>query len=266
MADRYTHGHADAVLRSHRWRTAENSAGYLLDHLSPGKRLLDVGCGPGNITLDLAARVAPGQVVGTDVVESVLAGAEADRAAAGVDSVSFRVGDVYDLPFEDDEFDVVHAHQLLQHLAEPASALAEMRRVLGPGGLLAVRDSDYSAFMWSPLDDRLDRWMELHHLATAFNGAEADAGRHLLGWVRAAGFTDASYSSSTWTYATEEDRRWWGELWAERVTGSAFTQQVLDAGFSDRDELEGIAAAFREWSVHRDAVFVCVHGEVVARA
>jgi ubiquinone/menaquinone biosynthesis C-methylase UbiE len=266
MADRYTHGHADAVLRSHRWRTAENSAGYLLDALGPGQRLLDVGCGPGNLSLDLAARVAPGHVVGMDVAGPVLSGAEADRKAAGVADVAFARGDVYDLPFGDGAFDVVHAHQVLQHLADPVAALVEMRRVLPPGGLLAVRDSDYSAFMWSPLDPRLDRWMELHHAATAANGADADAGRHLLGWVRASGFSEATYTTSTWTYATEEDRRWWGDLWADRVVGSAFSEQVLAAGLCGADELEAIGKAFRRWSAHPDAVFVCVHGEVLARA
>src|SRR5438067_1113732 len=59
-SDTYLHGHHDSVLRSHRWRTAENSAGYLLPRLAPDARVLDVGCGPGTITADLAARV-PGR-------------------------------------------------------------------------------------------------------------------------------------------------------------------------------------------------------------
>ena len=55
----YTHGHHESVLRSHRWRTAENSAAYLLPHLGPARTLLDVGCGPGTITADLAAPWRP---------------------------------------------------------------------------------------------------------------------------------------------------------------------------------------------------------------
>ena len=81
--DVYPHGHDDSVLRSHRWRTAENSAGYLLPHLSKGQRLLDEGCGPGTITVDLARRVAPGLVVGLDREDRPLR--EARAYAAGAD-------------------------------------------------------------------------------------------------------------------------------------------------------------------------------------
>src|SRR5687767_907325 len=89
MTDRYTHGHHESVLRSHRWRTIENSAGYLIPSLAAGQRLLDIGCGPGTITLDLARAVAPGEVTGLDVSADVIAAAEADRAGAGVDNVRF---------------------------------------------------------------------------------------------------------------------------------------------------------------------------------
>src|ERR1041384_3403093 len=77
----YTHGHPEAVLRSHRWRTAENSAAYLLPRLRPGASLLDIGCGPGTITADFAARVAPGSVVGLDVSADVVAAAARDHTA-----------------------------------------------------------------------------------------------------------------------------------------------------------------------------------------
>src|SRR6187402_3596272 len=95
--DVYTHGHHESVLRSHTWRTAANSAAYLLPRLEAGMRLLDVGCGPGTITLDLAERVAPGEVLGIDASADVVAQAEARRAELGAERVSFRAGDVYAL-------------------------------------------------------------------------------------------------------------------------------------------------------------------------
>ena len=136
MGDTYTHGHHEPVLRSHRWRTAENSAGYLLPLLAPGLRLLDVGCGPGTITLDLAARVAPGATVGVDREAAVIAEARTLLESRPIAPVEFRTADAYALGFDDASFDVVHAHQLLQHLTDPVAALIEMRRVLRPGGVL----------------------------------------------------------------------------------------------------------------------------------
>jgi ubiquinone/menaquinone biosynthesis C-methylase UbiE len=267
MGDTYTHGHHESVLRSHRWRTAENSCAYLLPHLRPGQRVLDVGCGPGTITVDLARRVRPdGDVLGLDVAADVVAQAEAHGAEAGVGNVRFAVGDVYALDAEDGAFDVVHAHQVLQHLSDPARALRELRRVLRPGGLLAVRDSDYAAFTWAPADPALDRWLALYHELTRRNGAEADAGRYLLGWVQAAGFEDVEAGSSTWTFADPEARAWWCGLWADRVVASAFATQAVAAGLATTAELEALSAAWRAWADHADGWFVVLHGEVLARA
>ena len=263
--DTYTHGHHDSVLRSHRWRTAENSAGYLLPYLHTGQDLLDVGCGPGTITLDLAARVAPGRVVGLDAAPAAVAEATARLEEVAADNVVFAVGSVYQLEWADASFDVAHAHQVLQHLTDPVAALGEMRRVLRPGGLLAVRDGDYGGFFWSPADPLLDRWLELYHQVTARNDADADAGRHLAAWVRAAGFEDLEVTSATWTFADLDSRDWWGGLWAERVERSAFAEQAVAYGLSDSAELSALAAAWRRWAAQPDAVFVTPHVEVLAR-
>jgi ubiquinone/menaquinone biosynthesis C-methylase UbiE len=265
MGDTYTHGHHASVLRSHTWRTAENSAAYLLDSLQPGQRLLDLGCGPGTLTCDLAERVAPGEVLGVDASEEVLVDARAVASERGVATVTFVPGDAYDLDLPDGSFDVVHAHQVLQHLTDPVAALREARRVLKPGGLLAVRDSDYAAKAWAPRDPALDRWLALYHQVTKRNGAEADAGRFLLGWARSAGFTDAVMTSSTWTFADPETCAWWGGLWADRVVSSAFAEQALAYGYADEAELEAMADAWRRWAAAPDATYIVVHGEVLAR-
>ncbi len=266
--DIYTHGHHESVLRSHRWRTAENSAGYLLPQIEAGQSLLDVGCGPGNLTIDLANRVAPGKVVGVDLSEVVLEDARRDAAAAQVTNVEFQVADAYELPFEDDSFDVVHAHQVLQHLSDPIRALREMRRVAKPGGVVAVRDADYAGMTWYPPIPGLDDWRALYHEVTEADGNDADAGRKLLSWVREAGFDPEHIrpSAGVWCYATPEDRTWWGNLWADRCLHSNFARQAIDHALADDVALEHLSDAWHEFAAAEDGWFTIMHGEVVARA
>ena len=264
-SDRYTHGHHESVLRSHQWRTATNSAAYLLDELRPGLTLLDVGCGPGTITADLAALVAPGPVTGIDLADSVIEIARRETSDHDLSNLTFATDDVYRLSFDDESFDVVHAHQVLQHLSDPVAALVQMRRVLHHGGLLAVRDADYGGFTWYPKSEALDRWMDIYHQVTRINRAQADGGRHLVAWVRAAGFEDLEVTSSNWTYHRPEERRWWGTLWADRVLQSSFAQQCRESGLASQDELEAISRAFLEWAADDDGVFIVPSVEVLAR-
>jgi ubiquinone/menaquinone biosynthesis C-methylase UbiE len=261
--DQYTHGHHESVLRSHTARTAENSAGYLLPRLRPGLDVLDVGCGPGTITADFAALVAPGRVHGIDSAPEIVDRARETARERGVGNATFAVGDVYRLDEPDASFDVVHAHQLLQHLVDPVAALRELRRVCRTDGLVAARDSDYAAMTWYPPSAKLDRWLELYHGITESNEAEADAGRRLLSWARAAGFTAVRCSASAWCFATPEERDWWGGLWADRVTSSRFAEQAVARGLSGRDELAQIAEAFRSWARDDDAWFAVLHGEIL---
>lgn len=262
--DRYTHGHHDSVLRSHRWRTAENSAAFLLAHLAPGVSLLDVGCGPGTITAGLASRVEPGQVVAIDRAPSVVEAAAAAYPPTAHPNLHFATGDVYGLEFEDESFDVVVAHQVLQHLTDPVKAVREMRRVLRIGGLLAVRDADYGAFTWFPADPALDEWLDVYHRVARQNHAEADAGRRLASWVRSADFSDLTVSSSNWTYATAAERSWWGGLWAERVEQSDLARQAVEYGIASRAQLGHYATAFRRWANAPDGLFIVPCVEVLA--
>jgi len=269
MADhesRYTHGHHEAVLRSHRWRTVENSAAYLIPRLVPGASLLDVGCGPGTITLDFAGRIAPGRVLAIDASADVIELARAEQAERHIRNVEFRTADVYALEIDDDTFDIVHAHQVLQHLADPVAALREMRRVCKPGGVVAARDSDYTAMAWYPADEALDRWLEIYRVVARANDGEPDAGRFLLAWAHAAGFTEVRSTATAWCYATPDDREWWGELWADRMTKTAIGDQALEIGATTPDELDAIAAAWHRWTADPDGWFAVPSGEILARA
>ena len=262
---RYTHGHSAAVLSAHSRRGAADSAAYLLAHLRAGMDLLDVGCGPASITADLAERVAPGRVVALDAASDALQAARATLSERGLsEQVELTCGDVMALPFEDASFDVVHAHQVLQHLADPVSALAEMRRLTRPGGIVAARDAVYSAMTWFPEPAGMEQWRSVYMATARANGGEPDAGSRLLSWARAAGFTDVTASASTWCYATPADRTWQSQTWAQRCLTS-FGPRAVELGLADRADLEAMAQGWRQWGASEDAWFVVVHGEVLAR-
>ncbi|GAT72104.1 methyltransferase, UbiE/COQ5 family [Microbacterium sp. HM58-2] len=260
----YTHGHHESVLRSHNTRDIANSAAYLRPHLTPETRLLDVGAGPGTITADFAGVVA--HVTATEIDDAALSLSRDLTASRGLTNLDFSVEDVHALSFPDDSFDVVHAHQVLQHVGDPVQALREMRRVAAPGGIVAARDADYAGFLWFPLLPELDRWLDLYRRAARANGGEPDAGRRLLAWARAAGFEDITATASTWCYSTPEQRAWWGGMWADRILESALARQLTDSGMASAADLRAISDAWKRWADDGDGWYLVPHGEILARA
>ena len=261
----YTHGHAPAVVRQHAQRTAEEAAAFLLPSLRPGMRLLDVGCGPGSITRGLAERVAPGEVIGLDLSRDTLEEARRDAAARGLTNLRFQEGSVYTLPFADGTFDVVYAHQVFQHLRERDAALREALRVLRPGGLAAIRDVDWGTVAYWPRDPRLDRWIELHRETWYRNGGEPLMGRQLRALFNAAGIDDLHVTAAVWCYATPDETIAWGDAYADRLLTSPMGGRIVEYGLATRAELEGMAAAFRAWARHPDALWSFIHVAALGR-
>jgi ubiquinone/menaquinone biosynthesis C-methylase UbiE len=261
----YTHGHHPSVLRSHTWRTAANSASYLLPHLRPDTHILDIGCGPGTITVDLARLVPDGHITGLELAEGVLSQARDLASSQGLTNIEFVSGDANALPFPDGSFDVVVVHQVLQHVSNPTHILSEMRRVTKKGGIVAARESDYGGFVWHPSTPGLEHWRDTYLKVCRANGGEPNAGRMVHAWARAAGFekSEIKCSSSNWCYSSKEEVEWWSGLWAERTVASEFGRTAKQNAGVDGKELEGIAEAWRAWGREEDAWFSVVSGEVI---
>jgi len=265
MNDRYTHGHQESVVAAHATRTIANSAAYLASHLLPGISLLDVGCGPGSITAEFADRVSPGgNVLGIDYSSEVVERAADTYASTEVD-LAFAQMDLYALDVADDSFDVVHAHQVLQHVSDPVAALREMHRVARPGGIIAVRDADYAGMHWAPDSPQLDTWLDVYRNVAKANDAEPDAGRHLIRWAREAGLVDVTASIDAWLFATPDRRAWWGGTWADRVVSSSLAEQAQELGLASAEDLTAMAAGWRAWIDEQDGWFVCPHAQLIIR-
>jgi len=250
---RYLHGHADSVLSSHRVRTAEGSAPHLLPHLAPDWRLLDVGCGPASITKGFLGHVA--RVVGLDRATQLLGELEATLG------LEFVVGDATALPFGDASFDVVHAHQVLQHLADPVAAIAEARRVARQ--LVSLAEADYAAMCWWPRSSALDEWMAIYQAIAEREGVDANIGRRLGALVAAAGFPRTEVASHNWTYATPEARRWWADSWAHRVLESSYAMLAKAHGLATDSDLTRLSEGWHAWGEAPQGIFVIVNVTVL---
>ena len=262
--ERYTHGHHPSVVAQHARRRAEVEAWFLLPRLQSGQRLLDVGCGPGTVTTGLARAVAPGLVTGLDAAPDVLAAARQHAAETGLANLEFVEGDVYDLNHPDETFDIVYANQLLQHLSDPVDALREIRRVLRPGGLLAVRDADYATMQPHPKFSEFERWNALYHQVAYANNAEPDAGRKLPSWARAASFTKIETHPNVVLLEAEEARIW-GEAWSQRILHSAVATQALEYNLATQTDLNALSIAWQTWSQHPEALFEFIQIALIAR-
>ncbi len=122
----------------------------LLDFLKPDMKVLDMGCGPGTITLDVARKVGRGSVTGIDPNEEGLKNARTAAEESGLRNVEFRVGDSYSLEFPDGNFDLVYSNQLFQYLKKPIDALKEQARVTRAGGWVVVMTSCWEFYLLYP--------------------------------------------------------------------------------------------------------------------
>lgn len=262
MNNEYAHGHQPAVLKSHTWRTVLNSAQYVAPFIEADSQILDIGCGPGSLTNDFGSKCPQGSVIGVDISEKVV---EIALASVHRENVSFEVMDAYHLPFANNSFDVVHAHQVLQHVNDPVSLLSEMSRVVRSTGVIAARDSQYSAFEWSPKSSELERWLTSYISIARFCQGEPDAGRHLEKWAKEASLEIVRKSSSKWVFETPEEVKWWGETWADRVLNSNFAGHAQTLGLLTERELLSMHDGWISWSQSVPATFVIPHDELVAR-
>ncbi|KAH8678511.1 ubiE/COQ5 methyltransferase [Xylariales sp. PMI_506] len=261
----YSHGHHSSVVSSHARRTAKDSLGFLLPYIKPTDRVLDVGCGPGSITIDIAEIACQGSVIGVDSVASVLDQARSLAAQRGATNIEFQGPvDANALPYEDETFDVVFCHQVLQHVNDPIGILREMRRVVKPGGYVAARESDYGSFAWYPAHEQLDKWSQVYHKNAKANGGEPDAGRFIHAWARKAGFeTEAIENTVTsWCYSGPRAAQW-AEMWADRALHSGFHKTAIDKKHASEEEIQAISNGWRNWAAMEDLWFSVPSSELL---
>jgi len=257
------HGVTPGLSSEYAFRTSSVQAAFILPYLRAGMNLLDVGCGPGSITVGLAQAVSPGHVTGLDHDATHLDQARALADVRQVNNVTFQNGNALSLPFEPGTFDAAFENNVLGHLARNAVlAVREVHRVLAPGGFLAARDADASAVIWGQLTDPIREFDELFRRWHTSRGSDIDIGRTTPTILRQAGFVGIIKSVSADTKGSPEDVKAHAEIMVHLLNGS-FGRDIVNNGWADEVTVERLRNGARQWGPNPDAFFANVHVEVI---
>lgn len=246
-------------------RRASTHAAFFLPHLQPGMRLLDCGCGPGSITVDLAAVVAPAEVIGIDRDPAQLELARRHAELTGTTNVRFEQADVNQLPYPTASFDAVFVHGVIEYLPSPVPAFAEIGRVLKDDGVLGTRHSDWGSLLFAPDTPVTTQFFELFRQFMRDCGGAPEFGRHQVAALRAAGFTQIKPSASCDCWTPDADStRFVADFLASYCVSPEFAEPLIKLRRASTVELQTISEALRRWGKDPSAFAAEPWGEAVA--
>lgn len=261
----YTMGYSEEILKTQLRATAEDSAAFLLPYLRPGLRLLDFGCGPGAISVGLARAVAPGEMHGVDMAEPQIEMARSMAASQGQDNAIFHVGDVTDLKFEDNFFDIAHCRNVLMHVPDTAAVLSEVKRVLKPGGIIACREMICgSAFTYPDFGIMRRSWEMFEDLVRADDG-HPQMGKDMKGHIQEAGFVSIWMNASFSLYSTPDEIASIYRLISQWLLAPEASGAAIKYGASSSKLVKDLKVAYSRWKEHPGALFAFAYGEAIAQ-
>jgi SAM-dependent methyltransferase len=248
-----------------RTRSAAEYADFVLPLIGDRDRVLDVGCGPGSITVGLA-QVA-GHAIGLDVDDAEFTDARAYASEHGIDNVEFHEGSIYELDFPDASFDVCTLFAMLETLDDPLAGLAEVRRVLKPGGLIGASSIEYGGLILHGPDEPLLR--RFYQLRLQIWEAQGDVhyyrGRELRGLLLAAGFEGVEAVVKYLSYGTEERVRTFGLGRAADCRDEWYVGGVTEYGLGDPEEIAELERAWVRWAESPDSFAAFAWGRAIGR-
>jgi len=246
-------------------RSATEYADFVLPSIDSRDRVLDVGCGPGSITVGLAQVAA--RVTGIDVDDAEFADARAYAAEHGISNVEFREGSIYELDQPDASIDVCTLFSMMETLDDPLAGLAEVDRVLKPGGVIGASSIEYGGLiLHGPGEPLLRRFYELRLKLWETQGdVRPYRGRELRGLLLAAGFEQVESRTTYFSYGTEERVRTFGLGRAADCRDEWYASGLAEHGFADQDEIDSLEHAWTTWAESRDSFAAFAWGRATGR-
>lgn len=277
QTNHYKQGYSSKTVATQQTRTAETEAAFLLPYVKKTDCILDVGCGPGTVTMGFVKYASQGRTVGVDISPNVLSKAKdavfnAGLPKEGPGSIVFEEGNILEgLAYPDNVFDIVFCAHTLGYMPPPdipLKALNEMRRVLKPGGILATRDAVDQHFYPRSVDlDRL--WVGNFTRAVLKGNIGADLSPPAMpALLRRAGF-DADGGKvrvgvGSTAFSGASTRQWLANRAESQLqAGDPLYHSWLEAGITE-DEIHETLLAIKKWAETEDAWYAALQCEMLA--
>ncbi len=260
----YTMGYGEEYLRFLSEVRVEEAIAFLEPRLEPGFRVLDLGCGPGHISLALSRAVAPGELYGIDIEPTQVELCRGLAAEFGIASATFEVADVARLPFDDDFFDAVNCCDILAYVPDTSAVLSEVRRVLKPGGIVHCREMIVETSFVYPSNKVLDRGWEMFSGLLASDDGYPQIGKDIHVRLEESGFTGMDMSPTYEIYAGPAGVERFYNLVTVWFLSPELTEAATSYGAATQDEFVRLATALADWKEHPGSYAAIAFGRVVA--
>jgi SAM-dependent methyltransferase len=205
--------------------------------LHDGQRVLEIGCGSGNIACWVAEQVAPsGSVVAIDVASDQVEQARQQAHSRNLRNLAFHVADAYAPQLPEGSFDLVYCRLVLSHLTRPAEALAAMRSLARPGGLVICEEIDLGCWLCDPPAEAMTRFFALNAALGERRGENFSLGASLHRLFREVGFARPEVGTNFALALRGEEKRLLGMTFAE------FAPELVEEGLASQEEVDRIGA------------------------
>jgi 2-polyprenyl-3-methyl-5-hydroxy-6-metoxy-1,4-benzoquinol methylase len=205
--------------------------------LRAGQRVVEIGCGSGNIACWVAQQIAPsGSVMALDIASDQIEQARQQAQIRNLRNIEFQVADAYSPRLPEGSFDLVYCRLVLSHLTRPAVALAAMRRLARPGGLVVCEEIDIGCWRCDPPAAAMTRFFALHAALGERRGENFCLGASLHRLFHEVGFTRPEVGANFALALRGQQKRLLGMTFAQ------FAPELVSEGLASQEEVDRVAA------------------------
>jgi len=207
--------------------------------IEPGMHCLDLGCGGGDVTFELATLVGQkGKVVGWELDETIVKLTQEDCQKLNLTNVEFKVADAFSLA-EANEYNLAYTRFLLTHLSDPQTVIEKMKAAVRSEGIVAVEDIEFAGHFCYPKSSAFDKYVELYQQVVRNKGGDSEIGVKLPRMFKQAGFEEVKFNIVQPAFIEGK-----GKLIAS-ITLEKIRDAVLEQALSSPDEIDGVIAELK---------------------